>query len=394
LAIAVQCLGEITVTDLTNTRTFAEEVYLQFSGDQYGLERSVALILPLIVVFVMIAGRMIRSDPVPQENSAPPLVFCLGRWRWFLLAGSALLVCVIGGAPFVALLQRAYTGPIAELWQGLFSVLRAHGKLIVESLFWSIFAGLLGSTAALALCWAAGDSSCGPDFPVGRLGKRSKWQARMPAPLGWRSKWQARMPAPCAWRRRMLFGLAITIWVTPGPVLGFGINSMIQYLLDVEDLLIGNNNDLHPLRDLLYLNPSPIPVLWAHTVRLFPFAVAILWPIVRSIPRDLIESARIDGAQGLSLFRTVVWPGTRRGFFLSLAVGTALAMGELSATKIAQVPGRRTFVEELFSQMHYGADSTVARLCLIYLVISGFLVALINRLGDFVSERQSRTYRT
>ena len=46
----------------------------------------------------------------------------------------------------------------------------------------------------------------------------------------------------------------------------------------------------------------------------------------------------------------------------------ALALGELAASKLVQVPGRQTFAQELFNQMHYGATATTAALAIVQLM--------------------------
>ena len=97
----------------------------------------------------------------------------------------------------------------------------------------------------------------------------------------------------------------------------------------------------------------------------------------------------MEGGRGWPLFHWIIWPRMWRTFFIAVLAGTALAMGELSATKIAQVPGRRTFIEELFSQMHYGADATVARLVLVQLAIAGAFVLGVIGVGRGQSKRRS-----
>jgi ABC-type spermidine/putrescine transport system permease subunit II len=49
---------------------------------------------------------------------------------------------------------------------------------------------------------------------------------------------------------------------------------------------------------------------------------------------------------------------------------TALALGELAASKLVQVPGRQTFAQELFNQMHYGATATTAALAIVQLALA------------------------
>ena len=61
----------------------------------------------------------------------------------------------------------------------------------------------------------------------------------------------------------------------------------------------------------------------------------------------------------------MVWPLCRGAFARAAVVVAALSLGEVVAGKLVEPPGRRTFAEELFNAMHYGADVTVAAMCLL-----------------------------
>ena len=50
-----------------------------------------------------------------------------------------------------------------------------------------------------------------------------------------------------------------------------------------------------PVRSALYDQPSPLPTMWAAAIRFFPVAVAICWPAVRAVPRELSEAALVFG---------------------------------------------------------------------------------------------------
>jgi ABC-type Fe3+ transport system permease subunit len=161
-------------------------------------------------------------------------------------------------------------------------------------------------------------------------------------------------------------------------VLGFGLKETIELLMQMEDALLGWTTS-RPLQAMLYQLSTPTPVLWAHTARFFPYAVAFLWPAVRDVPRDLRESARVDGATPWVEFRRVGWPACRRSFFVAVIAVAALSMGELAASKIVQVPGRSTFAQELFAQMHYGSTVTTAALALVQLIPSVLAWCIVAR---------------
>jgi ABC-type spermidine/putrescine transport system permease subunit II len=96
--------------------------------------------------------------------------------------------------------------------------------------------------------------------------------------------------------------------------------------------------------------------------------VAVTWPVVRLLPPELRDAARVDGASPWQELRHVVfplaWPVV---LFAALAV-MVLSLGELGAGKLVETPGSVTFAHELFSQMHYGTGRDVAALCLLLLI--------------------------
>lgn len=342
--IVLQAAGEIAVTDLMVARTFAEEVYTQFVlGGPNSLGRAVVLALPWTLFAMGAVGIVVRQFanwlPV-TANARPPFTWPLGRYRWPVFVGVIAFLAVYLGVPVLALLQQASGGEhgsLARLFLELRRALHVNGTLVLDSLGCALLAGLLASVLALHATLAA-------------IGSR---------PF-----------------RLFLFVLTIALWAVPGPVLGFGLKECIEQLMKLEESCLSGTS-LRPLRDALYYEPNPLPVLWAQVARLFPYAVAILWPAVRDVPRDLRESSRVDGATPWREFRHAVWPSVRSSFWIATLAVSSLAMGELAASKIVQIPSRRTFVEELFNQMHYAATATTASLALIQLATATLFWALI-----------------
>jgi ABC-type Fe3+ transport system permease subunit len=133
-----------------------------------------------------------------------------------------------------------------------------------------------------------------------------------------------------------------------------------------------------PWLQVLYYNPSPIPVFWAHTVRFLPVAVFFLWPVVRAIPRELLEAAQLDGAGPFRQLVFVVWPLTRGAVGVVAAAVAALALGEHETAARVAAPGWDPFAKLLFYAMHYGSDADVAALSLLLLgsLVAAALLAL------------------
>jgi len=328
--VAVQASTETTVTDVMMVRTFAEEVYFQLVAAPDAVPAAVAVTLPVwavsAAVAVWLVRRAARAAPVIHADipTARPL------WDgWPARAAAAVVLwgglLVLVGIPVAALVAKANVG--GDLFGQLGRVARAHGATLADSVLWSAVAGLAAAGLALVACYHA-----------------------------------------CGSRRFAGFLLVLTAiaWVTPTPLVGIGLKNAIDALLAVEDAVLsrlGLNPAFPPLRSALYDQPSPLPAVWAAVVRFFPVAVAVVWPAVRRLPRELLETAALDGGPR-AVWRVVVWPSCRGAFARAAVVVGALSLGEVVAGKLVQPPGRQSFAQELFNAMHYGADATVAAMSL------------------------------
>lgn len=346
LWIGLFAATEITVSDMMQVRTFAEEVYTQFVGDRDALARAVAVSLPmslgLWLLVVQVARGWERRLPSLQTLEREPGRFPLGRWRYPALLIVLGLLAILIGVPVFSLVWKAGLGgkpptwSAAVVWTHLEIVLRVRGTLVITSLLMALVAGLIATGLGLLACWLAVGSGW---FHAGTL-------------------------SLIAW-----------IWALAGPVLGLGLKGMINHVLDWIPS--------YPLAIILYYGPSPVPAVWAHVVRFFPCAMAVLWPVMRLVPTDFREMARVDGATAWQEFRYVIWPLSRQAAVRAAFAVGVLSLGELSASKLVETPGSRTFAHEVFDQMHYGVSNDLAALCLILLatvLLGGLLFAFTEGL--------------
>jgi len=350
--VAVQAGTEITVTDPMMVRTFAEEVYTQFVAASGGVAGAVAVTVPAWVAAVFVGGWVARSaarmfDAPPGEAGRPVELRFSSGTRGAIAAGVWLAAGLFAGLPLAALVwkaggggTRAGWGPVA--FAGEFQkVARADGAVLLGSMAAATGAGLVAAGLAWVACWLANGSR-----GFGRF----------------------------------LFVLCVVLAVTPGPVVGLGLKAAIERLADAEEWVLkraGVSLTFPPVRSALYDQPSPAPAGWAAVVRLFPIAVVVIWPAVRAIPRDLLEAAKLDGLGPAGEWRLVVGPLTGPAAVRAALAVAALALGEVSAGKLVEPPGRPVFILRLFDQMHYGADSTVAALCLMQLAATTLLAAAV-----------------
>jgi iron(III) transport system permease protein len=338
--VALQTAGEIAVTDMLQVSTVAEEVHTQFTlGEDAALARSVTGALPLLclawLALCWLGPRVEAVLPPLTSSWLEPRLLPFGPWFRMIgavvAAGAALLLAAPLGSLLWKLGQTGHppTWVASNAWQFFANEVRVSGWHTVSNV---LLAGAVGtgvSVAAWLLCWLAVDS---PGF------------------------------------RRLVFAVAALSWTLPGPIIGIGLKATIQQL--VEWLPGG------ALDQALYRGPSPLPLAWAWTIRSLPYALALLWPVVRLVPRESIEATRLEGPSRLREFWVAIVPVTRRAVVVCAIAMTALALAEVAASTRVDTPGWESYATLLFNRMHYGVDNSVAALALLLLAVVG-LAALI-----------------
>jgi len=355
LWVALQAGTEITVTDLMQVRTFAEEVYTQIVAPDpsaigpggsvaHGESRALAVTLPVALatalLVLLLARHWERTLPPRATLTIPSLVYPLGRGRW---PGAVLVFLTLGllqGLPLVSLVWRAGwqthppTWSLLRLYRELLLVARADWHLLLGSLTAAATAGILATGLALAACWAALDRG---------------------------------------WFRTGVLVLMALAWAFPGPVIGLGLKAVLRFLVDATD------SDL--VASLLWHGPSLVPLIWADVIRFFPCAVVLLWPVVRLVPAELREAARLDGARLWQELVWVIWPLTSRACLRSAVAVGVLSLGELSAGKMVSTPDQQSYAEWIFAQMHYGVTADLAARCLLLLLLVALGAAALGVVG-------------
>lgn len=347
LWVAVQTAGEITITDLLQVRTFAEEVDTQLSGperdldgDPLGRAVAVSLLAQLLVVpaLTLLLARLAARTPAGTTplRRAPGLSW--GRWRGLIGLVVGGLVVTLLLVPVGGLIGRAGWHGAVGRWS--FPVLVGElGQatvqdtgLLLRSLLVAAAAGALAATIALLVCWQARTSS---------------------------------------WLRGFLLASAALAWATPGPLLGLGLKELFRGLVDWTI-------PWTPLpARLLWYGPSPLPLLAVDLLRGWPFAVALVWPAMQALPRELLEACRLDGPGPAREWWTVVVPLTAPAAGRAALAVAILSLGELSAGKLVSTPGFEGFAEALWAQMHYGLSADLAARALLLLAAVGMAAALL-----------------
>lgn len=333
LWVTILSAGEIAVTDLFSVRTYAEEVYtliavgpLMEQGEP--LEGTTLAILPgiLISAWLAIAGLAVLTRLAPARR---PLtlggryVFRLGVWRTPLAILVGLVLLILVGVPLASLCYKAgvlVTQTDAgrarswSLWKCIEMIASSPYRYPWES-GWSLVIGTLAATAAVA--------------------------------AGIPMAWLARSGGYRAWGVMLITALSLA---TPGPVVGL----VVIWLL--------NRPGCPPL---VYLYDQSILAPWlALSLRGFAPATLILWHSLASVPSELLDAARVDGAGPMSRLWRIAVPSRLTGVCLAWIVVFVLSMGDLAASILVVPPGVTTLSIRIFLLLHYGVEDRVAGVCL------------------------------
>jgi iron(III) transport system permease protein len=324
LFVVMQTAAETSVTEMMLVPTLAEEMRTQFATSDSGLGRTLVLALPSLLLAWGLALVVVAY----LESALPPLMMSArehGNCEISPKTGRSLVAFLMIGlllAPMGSLVWKLGLTGYPSTWHldvarsFLTTETRLLGGELVASLLTTAITGTAVAIAALIGCWLARERP---------------------------------------WLRWLLISVVLWLWVLPGPAVGMALKQVIAFLPE------------GPWKSLLYFGPSPAPLMWAQGLRALPVAVVFLWPILRMIPRELLEEARLGGAGPLSELLHVVLPMTWRALFVTATASTALCLCEVGASARVETPGWQSFAKTLLDHMHTGVDNNVAALCLMML---------------------------
>lgn len=352
LILLIITAGDMTVTDLVQERTFAEETYLQAQmGD--GLTAAARTALPITAIVAAAILFWIRIDlgkfgeavrPGYRKSQPPP---------WFSgkegrMAGTVVLATTvaIGILPMISLVWRAgRSGGVASIerlpsWSSdaLARNLSDAAPDLSDTIFGTLALALCVASAGTIIAWCMVRSMAGS-----RVG-------RIALALG------------------ASLGLAI-----PGPVAGLAVLWLWMPVPELYD--------------------SPFAVVMAMLFRFLGIAVFLVWAASLSVSNDIDEFAQLNHLVGFERFRRVEWPLMAPSAGVSTLVLFALALGELPATNMTVPPGVEIMSVRLWSLMHTGMESHLAAFVLLLtIVLSAFFG--VSVLSALIVLRRHRTAST
>jgi iron(III) transport system permease protein len=346
--VALMCATEITVTDLYQIRTFAEEVYADAS---LGMLVAPAGVDPASAIGVVAVEPFLTSDLALGVAALALLTFAaawlMAPWlrvaaalpaeagwmwrpthRWLGTAAVGALVVAVVLAPLVVLAWKAGLDVEQQGEQYIRSwspvkLLTMVGRSPWEfrrEWGWSLQIGVLAAIVATAFALV------------------TAWTVRL-----------ARRPRASA----LVAGVIALAAAIPAPLLGVWVIAALNRPADSAF------SGLTWLYDRTLVAP-----IFVQAVRALPLATLWLWSQLESVPGDLLEAARSEGAGPWAQLVRVALPLRRVGVLAALTTALAVAMGELSATLLVLPPGVTTASVRVFQLLHYGVDDRVAAQCL------------------------------
>ncbi len=350
LWVALSAAGEMTVTDLFGVRTYAEEVYTLIAiGQEPGIAPPGALPGVAMTALLVVAGMALCRGLAPGDR---PLLLGPRRWgyrlgRWRLPAGvlAAGLLLLLVGVPLGNLIYKAgvivsqtATGRVREFSPGqcLAMIVSAPWRCRRE-LGWSLLICPLAAVAAVLVA----------------------------TPLAWFARRGGLRSLPA-------LSTAALALAVPGPILGLGVITLLNHRNVPWLVTLYDRSILAPFLALL--------------VRGLPPAIFVLWYALRTVPREMLEAAAVDGAGPFARFWLIAlplrWPAVGLAFVVSLAV----ALGDLAASILVVPPAVVTLSIHIFTLLHYGVEDQVAGVCLALLALFAALTAagwgIIRRMKD------------
>lgn len=361
LAVAVLTAGDMTVTDLLQVRSYAEESYVQFQlGNGPAAAAPVAL-PPLAVLGALIlvtARALLKADPTRLASMARQgKVWALGVGRIPIGVSVSVAVGSLLFLPILTLLWRAgRVGGIAvegrpPVWSlsGFFGTIRraildVGGSFLagpleeaIKSGTWSALDGPgrwlgnpLGSPLLVSMLWGAVGATIAT-IVAGSLA------------------WLSRRPGPWRWICAVSVAIALA---TPGPVAGMAF--------------------VFAYREYALIYDSPLNLIFVFVLRTFPYALLVIWPAVRALPREHLEVAAIEGTRAWGMIWRVAMPSVQGALIAAWCVAFVLALGELPAANLVAPPGTSLISIEIWSLLHTGVESHLAGVALV--VLAAFIL--------------------
>jgi DNA-binding beta-propeller fold protein YncE/ABC-type molybdate transport system permease subunit len=106
------------------------------------------------------------------------------------------------------------------------------------------------------------------------------------------------------------------------------------------------------------------------TLRYVALARSIGYAALASIDTALLDSGRLDGARGLTLFRRIVLPQIAPQLAAAAYMVYLLSLWDVETVLLVVPPGGETLALRIFNLLHYGHNAHVNALCILLLLLA------------------------
>ena len=333
--IFVSVAGEMTVTNIYQVRTYAEETYNVFAGNEDLATVGVSLApgITLLALLVMLAWSVLdiafpgRTDDFRRA----PVVYRLGSLQLPATAIVWLVVLLLAGVPLASLCYRCgETVTIAD--DG------AHRGWSLVKLLQRVIAAPYLTRRELVWTYAAAAAS-----------------ASLATSIGLALAWKARQGGAAALPAWLATGVGLAM---PGPIVGV---SIIWLLASLQGLADGNAFARHAVHWLG--ERSIIPPALAQLFRGLPMALLILAPALRNLSSETLAAAQLDGIGPWGLLPRIAIPQRLPAIFAAWLAALVVSAGDLGCSVLIRA-GQDSLPRLIFGWVHSGADDKVAASCL------------------------------
>jgi len=305
------------VPDILRVRTYPTEIFIQFSA-LYDERAAIVSGLPLMLVAVLLISVQVWAVRgrlyISQVGASQPSVrYSLGKAQPWAVAFCAGVLALSVLVPVGAL--AVFSGSLT-----------AYQSVLATSLGQIAFSVLLAAAGAGAMTILA--------FFIAHSMVRASAQPRM-----------------------------LAEYLTQLP---FAVSPLI---LRIGLIKLWNR----PATDWLY--GSYLVILLGYLAHFIPFTIRALYSSLQQLEPQLEEMGRMLSRSRSRVLVRITLPLIRNGLITGFFIGFVLALGELGVTLLVTPPRMATIPIKVYNFMHYGAEETVAALCLI-LVALQLLVSL------------------
>ncbi len=337
LWVIVGCAREITVVDLYQVETFAEQIYLGYSlGNgavnlvtptglrpadveiNYGWQVPLLYVASLamfgaIAVFVMASLVRPKQNDVTPRRARSSVNSAGGVGVSLLLL--ILLVCV----PITNVMTRASfyvesSGGVLVQKYSFAQAWRAIQKSLADyqlEMFWSTMISLAASTVAVMIVLA-----------MVRMSVQSR-------------------------NRQAVFLVVVAVGLAlPGPVIGSGLNG---WLANVE------NESARYWIDYTIFAPVVANVIFTG-----PMIAILIWFVLKRTPENVVAAGQLDGASNAVRFWRIDFASHWTAVVGCWFLGCVLCFGELAASQMVRPAGMDTVSRKMLGDLHAGVNELTA----------------------------------